>query len=127
MASAVSPHCAVFSHEFKGAAARVPLETTAFGLRRDHVLIEILAACADGSNPSEAALHHDWALAARKAFDAIALPGGYANLLPSDAPQRAAKAYGSNAARLIRAKRHYDPDIVFRSAIPLPDPASESP
>jgi FAD/FMN-containing dehydrogenase len=31
--SAVSPGCAVFTHEFKGAAARVPEGATAFGLR----------------------------------------------------------------------------------------------
>src|SRR4029077_4025250 len=41
METAVSPGCAVFTHEFKGAASRVPAEATAFGLRRDHVLVEI--------------------------------------------------------------------------------------
>jgi len=88
------------------------------------VLIEILAACADGSNTRQAELHHDWALAARNAFDAIALPGGYPSLLASDDPERAANSYGSNAGRLIRAKRDYDPDNVFRSAILLPATAS---
>jgi hypothetical protein len=33
---------------------------------------------------------------------------------------RAAKSYGHNAGRLIKAKKHYDPDNVFCSAIPLP-------
>jgi len=33
---------------------------------------------------------------------------------------RVAKSFGRNAGRLIKAKRHYDPDNVFRSAIPLP-------
>ena len=33
---------------------------------------------------------------------------------------RATKSFGRNAERLIKAKRHYDPDNVFRSAIPLP-------
>lgn len=33
---------------------------------------------------------------------------------------RVAKSYGRNAERLIKAKRHYDPDNVFCSAIPLP-------
>jgi nucleoside phosphorylase len=29
-------------------------------------------------------------------------------------------SYGRNADRLVKAKRHYDPDHVFSSAIPLP-------
>ena len=33
-----SPGCAVFTHEFRGAASRVPEKATAFGLRSDHVL-----------------------------------------------------------------------------------------
>jgi hypothetical protein len=35
---------------------------------------------------------------------------------------RATKSYGRNAARLVAAKRQYDPDNVFTSAIPLPPP-----
>jgi hypothetical protein len=50
----------------------------------------------------------------------MALPGGYPNFLGGDDAERAVKSYGRNAERLIRAKRHYDPDDVFRSAIPLP-------
>ncbi len=123
MATVTSPVCAIVTHEFRGAAARVPLETTAFGLRRDHVLVEIIAAHDDRSNELEEQ-HHQWALATRHAFDAIALPGGYPNLLAGDDPDRAAKSYGPNAERLIRAKWRYDPDNVFRSAIPLPGPGN---
>jgi FAD/FMN-containing dehydrogenase len=123
--AAIVPVCAVLTHEFKGAATRVPLASTAFGLRRDHVLVEILAADTDASDTRDGRQHHDWAVAARHAFDAMALPGGYPNLLGGDDPDRAAKSYGPNAERLIRAKRHYDPDNVFRSAIPLPGPAND--
>ncbi len=70
LATLTSPVCAIFTHEFKGAASRVPLEATAFGLRRDHVLIEILAAQTDRSNGLEEQ-HEHWALAGRHAFDAI--------------------------------------------------------
>jgi hypothetical protein len=120
MQQAVSPGCAIVTHEFKGAASRVPADATAFGLRRDHVLIEIIATFADRSDQLEEQRHRDWTRATRHALDAMALPGGYPNLLVGDDADRVAKSYGRNVERLIKAKRHYDPDNVFRSAIPLP-------
>jgi FAD/FMN-containing dehydrogenase len=120
MESAVSPGCALFTHEFRGAASRVPAGATAFGLRRDHVLVEILAVFADRSDKLEEHRHRQWARATLEAFDAMALPGGYPNLLAEGDAHRAMKSYGPNAEALIKAKRHYDPDNVFRSAIPLP-------
>jgi len=117
--SSVSPGCAIFTHEFKGAAARVPVDATAFRLRRDHVLVEILATFACGSDGLAAQQHRLWVRATRESFSAMALPGGYPNLLAGDDPDRVAKSYGGNAERLVKAKRRYDPDKVFRS-IPLP-------
>jgi len=116
----VSPGCALFTHEFNGAASRVPAEATAFGLRRDHLLVEIVAAFVDRSDQEEELRHRQWARATRQAFAPMALPGGYPNFLAGDDSDRVATSYGPNAERLIRAKRHYDPDNVFRSAIPLP-------
>jgi hypothetical protein len=120
MATATSSGCAVFTHEFKGAASRVPAEATAFGLRRDHVLVEILATFVDRSDEEEEQRHRQWARATRQAFAPMALSGGYPNLLGADDPGCVAKSYGPNAGRLIAAKRRYDPDNVFRSTIPLP-------
>jgi FAD/FMN-containing dehydrogenase len=118
--TAVSPGCAIFTHEFRGAASRVPVEATAFGLRRDHVLVEILATFADGLDEREEQRHRRWARSTLRVFDAIALPGGYPNLLAQGDAERAALSFGGNAARLIKAKRRYDPDDVFHSAVPLP-------
>jgi FAD/FMN-containing dehydrogenase len=120
MERAVSPGCAIFTHEFKGAASRVPAEETAFGLRRDHVLVEILATFQDRPDTHEEQRHQQWARVTLQAFNAMALPGGYPNLLAGGDPDRAAKSYGRNAERLIKAKRDYDPDNIFCSAIPLP-------
>jgi hypothetical protein len=120
METAVSPGCAIFTHEFKGAASRVPEGATAFGLRRDHVLVEILATFVDRSDNEEEQRHRQWARATRQAFAPMALPGGYPNFLAGDDSDRVAKSYGPNADRLIAAKRRYDPGNVFCSAIPLP-------
>jgi hypothetical protein len=120
MERAVSPGCAIFTHDFKGAASRVPAKETAFGLRSDHILVDILATFQDQPDTDEEWRHQQWARAALQAFNAMALPGGYPNLLSGNDPDRAAKSYGPNAERLIKAKRHYDPDTIFRSAIPLP-------
>jgi FAD/FMN-containing dehydrogenase len=125
MEAAASPGCAVLTHEFKGFATRVSDDATAFGLRREHVLVEILATCAAESDVDEEERHRQWARSTRKSFDSIALPGGYPNLLASDDdPNRILMSYGHNAERLIRAKRRYDPDNVFNSAIPLPNPSA---
>jgi hypothetical protein len=119
MEMAVSSGCAIFTHEFKGAASRVPEETTAFGLRRDHILIEILAGFVDRSDKLEERQHQGWVRATRESFEATALPGAYPNLIATG-DDRVTQSYGRNAKRLIEAKRHYDPDNVFFSAIPLP-------
>ncbi len=106
-------------YEFRGAASRVPAGATTFGLRRDHVLVEILASFADRSEPGDEHWHQRWVQATLRTFDAIALPGGYPNLLAGGEVERAAKSFGHNVGRLIKAKRNYDPDNVF-SAFPLP-------
>jgi hypothetical protein len=120
METAVSPGCAVFTHEFRGAASRVAPEATAFSLRRRHLLVEILATFVDQSDKFEEQRHQRWARAALTALNAMALPGGYPNMLAGSDVERATLGFGRNAERLIRAKWHYDPDNVFRSAIPLP-------
>ena len=119
MEMAVSSGCAIFTHEFKGAASRVPEEATAFGLRRDHILVEILAGFVDRSDKLQERQHQGWVRATRESFEAMALPGAYPNLLATG-DDRVMQSYGRNAKRLIEAKRHYDPDNVFFSAIPLP-------
>jgi len=120
MARAVSSGCAILSHEFRGAASRVPVEATAFGLRRDHVLIEIIASCPDRPDRLEERRHQQWVRDTRRDFDPIALPGGYPNLLGSDDADRAAESFGPNVERLAKVKQLYDPENVFCSAIPLP-------
>jgi berberine-like enzyme len=119
MQNTVSPGCAIITHEFRGAASRVAEAETAFGLRRDHLLVEILASFPDRSDAGDMPRHRNWTRATRERF-ATALAGGYPNFLGKDDLERARQSYGGNAARLMEIKHRYDPDNVFSSAIPLP-------
>src|SRR5215813_2825180 len=60
MKRAISPGCALFTHEFKGQASRVPTDATAFGLRCDHVLVEILATMDERTDEPEERRHREW-------------------------------------------------------------------
>lgn len=100
--------CAVFTHEFRGAAARIAPDATAFGLRDPHVLVEIL-----GMSPTRegTAAAVDWVERLSADLKPMALPGGYANLLVPQQADQVAASFGANAARLAEVKRRYDPEI----------------
>lgn len=123
-----SPLSGITIHPFHGAAARVPADATAFGLRQDHFVVEIVSAWTPeaeqgvrGEHGHDGSRHRAWADSVSTALAPAALPGGYVNLLGPDAHDQIAHAYGPNTARLLAAKRHYDPDAIF-SGTPLPAP-----
>ncbi len=111
-----SPSSVIALHHFHGAAARVHPAATAFALRREHLLVEIIAAW-DPAAVGESARHESWADTVCDALGSAALPGGYPNLLGPGDHERLVLAYGANADRLRELKRRYDPDDVFVSAI----------
>jgi FAD/FMN-containing dehydrogenase len=115
-ATATSPYSGIALHHFHGAGTRVAADATAFGLRRRHILVEIVAAW----EPGDGTPHRAWARGLSTALAPHALPGGYAGLLAPYAHDQIGQAYGPNAARLREVKRRFDPDNVFSSAIPLP-------
>jgi len=104
MAKAVSAGCAILTHEFRGAASRVPVEATAFGLRRDHVLIESSRRSPTGRTGWKSA-GISTGRDTRQALKRIALPGGYPNLLGAGEATARPQAFGRNAERLAMVKR----------------------
>jgi FAD/FMN-containing dehydrogenase len=118
-----SPFSAIVLYHFHGAATRIPADATAFGLRREHFLVEMIAAWEPGAEDN-GARHRRWAHDLSRAREPMALPGGCPNLLGPDELDQIALAYGANTARLKDLKRRFDPDSVF-SATPLPDPSPQ--
>jgi hypothetical protein len=111
-----SPFSLLSFHHFHGAASRVAVSDTAFGLRQDHLMMEIIAAW-EGQSAEEDRKHILWAQRGSHALAPYALPQGYINLLDVTEQERVPSAFGLNFERLVDVKRTYNPDDVFRSAI----------
>lgn len=107
-------------HHFHGAATRVRLADTAFGLRTDHLLTEIIAVWAPGERAEP---HREWAERTSAQLAPHALPGGYPNLLAPEETDRVRLAYGANWPRLRRAKHRYDPRELLTAVPTLPPSA----
>jgi hypothetical protein len=109
-----SPYSLLVLHHFHGAAARVPSTATAFALRRDHLLVELVSAW----DPGDGRRHREWTDTYSRALAPFSLPGGYPNLLGPDEAERALTAYGRNGPKVVALARRYDPDGVFGAAVP---------
>ena len=112
-----SPFSSIILQHFHGAAARVAPGATAFGMRQSHFIALINAVWEPAR--ADATVHRHWAQSLSSKLSRWALPGGYANLLSSDASEQIRSAFGANAQRLLQLKRRFDPGNLF-SSIPLP-------
>ncbi|MCA1457654.1 FAD-binding oxidoreductase [Bradyrhizobium sp. BRP22] len=113
-----SPFSTIILQHFRGLPTQIPPDGTAFGLRREHVLVEIIA-CWDPTDADNGSVHKRWARDLSQTLAPMSLPGGYPNLLGPHARDQIAHAYGDNIRRLQAVKRRFDPDSFF-SATPLP-------
>jgi hypothetical protein len=116
--SKTSPFSLVAVQSFHGAPTRIALQDTAFGLRKKHFMVQIVAAW-DASDKDHAAKHQQWARGVSEKLASSAFPGGYPNLLGPDEHAQIVAAYGSNADRLVEVKHRFDPEKVF-TATPIP-------
>lgn len=93
-------------HHFHGEAAHRAVESTAFGRRDNHLMVEMI---------ETAGVVSDWTMTASTMLATHALPGGYPNLLGPDDEEQTAAAFGPNAPRLLDVKDRFDPHAVFRA------------
>jgi Berberine and berberine like len=112
-----SAYSGIAIHHCHGAATHVPIEQTAFGIREQHFVVEVLAAWEPGD---DARPHQAWAQQVYTDLAPHAIDGGYPNLIGPQQAEQARKAYGPNASRLAQLKSRYDPDNVF-TATTLPE------
>jgi len=106
-------------HHFHGVGTRVASSATAFGLRRRHFMVEIVASW-EMNTEIEAPIHRHWARNVFRALERDSIPGGYVRPLAPNAFEQIDSAYGCNALRLRRLKKRFDPDGVFSSAMSFP-------
>jgi len=100
----------IFEH-MHGAASRVPVSQTAFGLRRVHYSINIAAGWTD---PAMAERCIDWARDLASALEAFGASDAYVNYLGEEGSSAVKASYGANYGRLASLKKKYDPDNFFR-------------
>jgi FAD/FMN-containing dehydrogenase len=94
-----------------GAASRVPVEQTAFGLRRVHYSINIMPAWTDLSMAEKCIT---WAQEFASALTTLGASDAYVNYLGEEGPSAVKASYGANYARLAALKTKYDPSNFFR-------------
>ena len=94
-----SPHSFIAFHHFHGPGTRIDPSSTVFALRRDHFMMEVVAAW-DPILGADCAHHHQWVFDLFTALAPHALPGGYPNFLTTDDVEQIGSAYGANASRL---------------------------
>ncbi len=111
-----SPFSMLSFHHFHGAASRRAVSETAFALRQDHLLVDIMAAW-EQQPGEEDRTHVEWTRKASHALAPYAFKGSYINSLDETEQERVPHAFGSNYERLADLKRTYDPDDVFDSTI----------
>jgi len=93
-----------------GAASHVPVEQTAFGLRRVHYSVNIMPAWTD---PSHAEKCISWAQEFGSALTGLGASDAYVNYLGDEGSSAVKASYGANYARLAALKKKYDPSNFF--------------
>jgi len=121
-AERTSDQSTILLQYFYGKPARIPESSSAFGLRKPHILVLIISSWRAGDDVYRN-IHTKWSRELTNDLAQHALPGGYPNVLTTEEPEQVLAAYGKNLARLQRTKSFFDPDKMF-SSYPISLPAT---
>ena len=103
-------HSTMHLYPIDGAAARVPVDATAFPYREGGWAGVIVGVDPD---PANAELISRWARDYWEDLHPTSAGGGYVNFMMEEGQERVRAAYGENYDRLARIKGRYDPENVF--------------
>ena len=93
-----------------GAAARVPVDATAYAHRKCRMLVAFIAM----GGPDAVARNEEWVGKCLLAADQ-GVAGAYVNFVAEEGPARVRDAYPAQTwKRLQQVKRRYDPENIFR-------------
>ena len=106
-----TPLCEVFVGHLGGAPNRVAADAMAWG-HRDAKFVMNVHGRWDQPNDDQRII--EWARGIFGATAPFASSGAYVNFMTEEEGDRVATAYGANYDRLVRIKREYDPDNIFR-------------
>jgi FAD/FMN-containing dehydrogenase len=106
-----TPECEVFIAHVGGAMSRVPAGATAYPQRASHFIMNVHTRWREPGD-DEACIA--WARDLFERTASFAVGTAYVNFMPADEDDRVAEAYGDNYARLMEAKKKYDPENLFR-------------
>jgi FAD/FMN-containing dehydrogenase len=105
------PFTTVYLGAEGGAVARTDPSATAFPHRDAAFSLHVFPGWSD---PADDARVMGWARDVHAAMQPHASSGVYVNMLAEDEASRVPCAYGANLERLVRIKREWDPDNLFR-------------
>jgi hypothetical protein len=107
-----SPLSAIIFFYMHGAAARVPVEETAFAARRPQWDVDFIG---QWTEKGESERHTEWLRASWARAEPHLQGSAYVNhIATDDAPEKVRASFGPNLDRLRRLKFEYDPTNLFR-------------
>jgi FAD/FMN-containing dehydrogenase len=101
----------VIIEHMHGAASRLDVAQTAFGLRRVHYSVNIVPAWSD---PAMAEKCIAWAQGLASLLSGFGASDAYVNYLSEEGTSAVKASYGANYEQLAGLKKKYDPDNFFR-------------
>ena len=104
-------HSTMHLYPTTGAVQEVGRNDTAFSYRDANWAMVIAGVDPD---PANAAALRDWTTEYWKAIHPHSAGGAYVNMYMEEGQERVRRSYRDNYERLVRVKRQYDPDNVFR-------------